>query len=85
MKDAYERVSEKNNIPNPLSKRILKRLNWDKTMFGMIEKKLDSKAKETAVGRITEALVQLYGGWKAVGSSANKITDKMLYQDKDIF
>ncbi len=49
---------------------------WDKTMFGMIEKKLDSKAKETAVGRITEALVQLYGGWKAVGSSANKITDK---------
>ena len=49
---------------------------WDKTMFGMIEKKLDSKAKETAVGRITEALVQLYGGWKAVGSSANKVTDK---------
>jgi len=49
---------------------------WDKTMFGMIEKKLDSKAKETAVGRITESLVQLYGGWKAVGSSANKITDK---------
>jgi hypothetical protein len=33
MKDAYERVSEKNNIPNPLSKRILKRLN-------KIEKKL---------------------------------------------
>jgi hypothetical protein len=33
MKEAYERVSEKNNIPNPLSKRILKRLN-------KIEKKL---------------------------------------------
>jgi hypothetical protein len=33
MKDAYERLSEKNNIPNPLSKRILKRIN-------KIEKKL---------------------------------------------
>ena len=33
MKDAYERLSEKYNIPNPLSKRILKRIN-------KIEKKL---------------------------------------------
>ena len=49
---------------------------WDKTMFGMIEKELDSKAKERAVGRITEAIVQLYGGWKAVGSTGAKVTDK---------
>jgi len=49
---------------------------WDKTMFGMIEKELDSKAKERAVGRITESLVQLYGGWKAVGSAGAKVTDK---------
>ena len=33
MKDAYERLSDKYNIPNPLSKRILKRIN-------KIEKKL---------------------------------------------
>jgi len=45
-------------------------------MFGMIEKELDSKAKERAVGRITEAIVQLYGGWKAVGSTGAKVTDK---------
>jgi hypothetical protein len=49
---------------------------WDKTMFGMIEKELDSKAKERAIGRITESLVQLYGGWKAVGSAGAKVTDK---------
>ena len=42
---------------------------WDKTMFGMIEKELDSRAKERSIGRITESLVQLYGGWKAVGSA----------------
>ena len=49
---------------------------WDKTMFGMIEKELDSRAKETAIGRITEALVQLYGGWKTVGAQGVKVTDK---------
>ena len=49
---------------------------WDKTMFGMIEKKLDSKAKETSIGRITEAIVQLYGGWKIVGAQGVKVTDK---------
>ena len=49
---------------------------WDKTMFGMIEKELDSRAKERAIGRITESLVQLYGGWKAVGSAGAKVTDK---------
>jgi phenylpyruvate tautomerase PptA (4-oxalocrotonate tautomerase family) len=32
-------------------------------MIGMIEKELDSKAKERAIGRITESLVQLYGGF----------------------
>ena len=49
---------------------------WDKTMFGMIEKELDSRAKERAVGRITEAIVQLYGGWKVVGSTGAKVTEK---------
>jgi len=49
---------------------------WDKTTFGMIEKELDSKAKERAIGRITESLVQLYGGWKAVGSAGVKVTEK---------
>jgi hypothetical protein len=49
---------------------------WDKTMFGMIEKELDSRAKERAIGRITESLVQLYGGWKVVGSAGAKVTDK---------
>ena len=49
---------------------------WDKTYFGMIEKELDTRAKETAIGRITETLVQLYGGWKVVGKYGAKVTDK---------
>ena len=49
---------------------------WDKTYFGMVEKELDKRAKETAIGRITETLVQLYGGWKVVGKYGTKITDK---------
>ena len=49
---------------------------WDKTTFGMIEKKLDSKAKERAIGRITESLVQLYGGWKIIGAKGVKVTEK---------
>jgi len=49
---------------------------WDKTTFGMIEKELDSKAKERAIGRITESLVQLYGGWKIIGAKGVKVTDK---------
>ena len=49
---------------------------WDKTYFGMVEKELDKRAKETAIGRITETLVQLYGGWKVVGKYGTKVTDK---------
>ena len=62
----------------PVDKSNVARLEnwWDKTMFGMVEKELDKRAKETAIGRITESLVQLYGGWKIVGDKGVKLTDK---------
>ena len=51
--------------------------NWfDKTYFGNVMKYSESKARETAIGRITEALVQLYGGWKTVGKHGVKVTEK---------
>ena len=47
---------------------------WDQTLFGEIEERAESQARETAVGRITETLVQLIGGWKIVGSKADELT-----------
>jgi hypothetical protein len=49
---------------------------WDNTYFGMVEAYGESKAKETAVGKITEMLVQIYGGWKTVGAQGLKVTQK---------
>ena len=49
---------------------------WDNTYFGIIEAYGESKAQETAIGKITEALVQIYGGWKTVGVQGLKVTQK---------
>jgi len=47
---------------------------WEQTFIGQVEKYAEEKARETAIGKITETLVQLYGGWKAVGKYADDIT-----------
>ena len=47
---------------------------WDQTFIGHVEKYAEEKARETAVGKITETLVQLYGGWKSVGKYADQLT-----------
>ena len=49
---------------------------WDSTFFGGLEKYGEDVAKETAIGKITEALVQIYGSWKTVGQQGMKITNK---------
>ena len=51
--------------------------NWfDKTYIGGLEGYAEEKARATAVGRLTEMMVQFYGGWKAVGKNAEKIALK---------
>ena len=32
-----------------------------------------AKAKENALGRLTEVIVQMYGGWKTVGTQGVKV------------
>jgi hypothetical protein len=51
--------------------------NWfDKTYIGGLEGYAEERARATAVGRLTEMMVQFYGGWKAVGKNAEKIALK---------
>ena len=49
---------------------------WDNTFFGNLEKYGEEVARETAIGKITEALVQIYGGWKSVGTMGMNLTNK---------
>ena len=59
----------------PVDKGRVARLEnwWEQTYIGQVEKYAEEKARETAVGKITEALVQLYGGWKAAGKYADQL------------
>ena len=51
--------------------------NWfDKTYIGGLEGYAEERARATAVGRLTEMMVQFYGGWKTVGKNAEKIALK---------
>jgi hypothetical protein len=51
--------------------------NWfDKTYIGGLEGYAEERARATAVGRLTEMMVQFYGGWKTVGKGAEKIALK---------
>ena len=64
----------------PVNQSNVARLeNWfDKTYFGNLMKYSEAKARETAIGKITEAIVQLYGGWKTVGQTGVKVTEKAM-------
>jgi len=48
---------------------------FDKTFFGQMMAYGEDKAHETAIGHITEFMVQMLGGWKVVGNKAMKYTD----------
>ena len=36
----------------------------------------EEKARENALGKLTEVIVQMYGGWKFVGTHGVKVADK---------
>lgn len=50
---------------------------FENTYIGMIEKESEEKARETATGRIFEALTQLYGGGKIAQKTAVPIVAKL--------
>jgi hypothetical protein len=50
---------------------------FENTYIGMIEKESEEKARETATGRIFEALTQLYGGSKIAQKTAVPIVAKL--------
>ena len=49
---------------------------FEQTYFGNLMKYSEEKARENALGKLTEVIVQMYGGWKAVGTTGVKVTDK---------
>lgn len=49
---------------------------FEQTYFGNFMKYSEEKARENALGKLTEVIVQMYGGWKAVGTTGVKVTDK---------
>ena len=51
---------------------------FEQTYFGNLMKYSEEKARENALGKLTEVIVQMYGGWKAVGTHGVKVTDKAL-------
>ena len=48
---------------------------FDNTFFGQVMAYGEDKAHETAIGHITEFMIQMIGGWKIVGNKAMKYTD----------
>jgi hypothetical protein len=49
---------------------------FEQTYFGNFMKYSEEKARENALGKLTEVIVQMYGGWKAVGTTGVKVADK---------
>jgi len=49
---------------------------FEQTYFGNLMKYSEEKARDNALGKLTEVIVQMYGGWKAVGTTGVKVTDK---------
>jgi hypothetical protein len=51
---------------------------FEQTYFGNVMKYSEAKARENALGKLTEVIVQMYGGWKTVGTTGAKVTEKAL-------
>ena len=70
--------ADKENVPFDQS-RVAKLERWfDNTMFGTVMAWGEDRARESAIGHITEAMVQMYGNWKAVGTNAVRFTDEAI-------
>ena len=48
---------------------------FDQTYFGGAMRWGEEKARASAIGKITEALVEIYGNWRAVGKHAVNLTE----------
>ena len=64
----------------PIDQSYVARLEtwFDKTMVGSYMGYAEERAREHALGRITEAIVQMYGGWKFVGKYGVKAADEAM-------
>ena len=62
----------------PVDRSAVNKLNnwFESTVLGDIMKYSEEKARETATGKITEALAQLVGAYKTVGTGGIKIFNK---------
>ena len=71
-------LARKNDVP--VDQSYVARLeNWfDKTYVGNLMGYSEEKARQHALGRITEAIVQIFGGWKTVGKYGVKATDEAM-------
>ena len=68
--------ADKNKLPVDQS-RVARLDRWfEDTFAGELMKFSSEKAKENAIGRLTEVLVQMYGGWATVGSKGVGLTDE---------
>ena len=57
---------------------------FENTYLGMIEKESEEKARETATGRIIEAMTQLYGGGKIAQKTAVPIVAKLTQKARQL-
>ena len=68
--------ADKNEVPVDQS-RVAQLERWfEQTFVGEVMKFSEAKAKENAIGRLTEVMVQMYGGWGTVGKQGVKISDE---------
>ena len=69
-------LANKENLP--VNQSAVARLDrwFEQTYFGNLMKYSEEKARDNALGKLTEVIVQMYGGWKAVGTTGVKVTDK---------
>jgi len=64
----------------PVDQGAVARLDrwFEQTYLGGVMKFSEEKAKENALGRLVEVIVQMYGGWKTVGTQGVKVTEKAM-------
>ena len=68
--------ADKNDLPVDQSRVAQLERWWEQTFAGEVMKFSEAKAKENAIGRITEVLVQMYGGWASIGKKGVGVTDE---------
>ena len=68
--------ADKNDLPVDQSRVAQLERWWEQTFAGEVMKFNEEKAKEHAIARIAEVLVQMYGGWASIGKKGVGVTDE---------